>query len=143
MVRPPRGPQRAGDTGTRASAVRYPIGPPTHLFAPMTVLLCHCTCPDVRSADAIASALVEERLAACASVQPGMASVYRWQGRIERAEEVLLLVKTTRDRLAALTARIQALHPYDLPEIMAFETVGGSAPWLDWVEAETRAEPVA
>ena len=109
----------------------------------MTFLLCHCTCPDAGSAAAIAAALVEERLAACASVQPGVVSVYRWQGRVERAEEVLLMAKTTRDRLEALTARIQALHPYELPEIVAFEAVGGSAAWLGWVEAETRPEPAA
>lgn len=105
----------------------------------MTVLICHCTCPDEATASAIATTLVEERLAACASVQAGVASVYRWQGRIEQARETLLLAKTTRARLDALVARIQTLHPYDLPEILAMEAVGGSAAYLDWVADETAA----
>ena len=109
----------------------------------MTVLACHCTCPDPATASAIARTLVEERLAACASVQPGVASVYRWQGRVEQAQEALLVAKTTRDRLEALVARIQALHPYDLPEVLAFEAVGGSPAYLDWVAAETGPEPTA
>ena len=107
----------------------------------MTVLLCHCTCPDAGTARTIAAALVGERLAACASVQPGLVSVYRWEGRIEQAEEVLLVAKTTRERLPALTARIQALHPYELPEVLAVEAAGGSRAYLDWIEAETRADP--
>lgn len=109
----------------------------------MSVLLCHCTCPDAGTARAIATALVEERLAACATVQPGVESVYRWEGRVERAGELLLVAKTTRDRLPALTARIQALHPYDVPEILAIEVVGGSQAYLDWVEAETRPDGAA
>ena len=103
----------------------------------MAVLICHCSCPDEATATTIATVLVEERLAACASVQPGLASVYRWQGRIERAREALLLAKTTRGRLDALVARIQALHPYALPEILALEAVGGSAAYLDWIAEET------
>lgn len=106
----------------------------------MTVIACHCSCPDRETAATIASALVEARLAACASVQEDVESVYRWQGRVERARETLLVAKTTRDRLPALVARIQALHPYELPEIIAFEAAGGSAAYLAWVEAETRPE---
>ena len=109
----------------------------------MPVLLCHCTCPDADTARAIATTLVEERLAACASLQPGVESVYRWQGRVERAGEVLLVAKTTRARLEALTARIQALHPYDVPEILAIEVAGGSPAYLDWVEAATRPDGTA
>ena len=105
----------------------------------MTVLICHCTCPDEATAATIASALGEERLAACASVQPGVASVYRWQGRVEQAREALLLAKTTPTRLDALVARIQALHPYELPEILAVEAVGGSAAYLGWIADETSA----
>lgn len=106
----------------------------------MTVLLCHCTCPDAATARAIATALVDARLAACASVQPGITSVYRWQGRVETAQEVLLVVKTTRDRFAAMAERIQALHPYELPEILAFDVATGAPGYLDWVVAETRPE---
>ena len=106
----------------------------------MTVLLCLCTCPDVACAYTIATALVEERLAACVNQLPGLQSVYRWEGKVERAEEVLLLIKTTRDRLPALTARVQALHPYELPELIAVEAAGGLAPYLAWVAEQTRED---
>lgn len=103
----------------------------------MTVLLCLCTTPDLASARAIAEALVGERLAACVSLLPGTSSVYRWQGRIEHADEVQLLVKTTRACLPALQARIAALHPHELPEVIAVEAAGGLPAYLDWVAAET------
>ena len=106
----------------------------------MSVLLCLCTCPDAACADTIATTLVEERLAACVSRLPGMHSVYRWEGRVERSGEVLLLIKTTHDRLPALTARVQALHPYELPELIAVEAAGGLAPYLAWVAEQTRED---
>ena len=106
----------------------------------MSVLLCLCTCPDAACADTIATALVEERLAACVSQLPGLQSVYRWEGRVERSGEVLLLIKTTHDRLPALTARVQALHPYELPELIAVEAAGGLAPYLAWVAEQTRED---
>ena len=104
----------------------------------MSVLIVFCTCPDAASANALALALVSEHLAACVNVLPGVRSTYRWQGKVERGDEVLLLVKTSADRLAALTARIQALHPAELPEVLAVEAVGGLAPYLDWVAQQTR-----
>ena len=78
-----------------------------------------------------------ERLAACVQVLPGMTSVYRWQGKLERADEVLLLAKTTRDRLDALTARIVELHPYELPEVVAVDVFGGLPGYLAWIADET------
>ncbi|MEG3193467.1 divalent-cation tolerance protein CutA [Lysobacter sp. D1-1-M9] len=110
----------------------------------MTVLICLCTCPDAASARTLATALVEERLAACVNQLPGLTSTYRWEGRIEQADEVLLLIKTTREHLDALTARVHALHPAELPEVIAVEAVGGLAPYLDWVVGETGpARPAA
>lgn len=105
----------------------------------MTALLCFCTCPDADTANRIADTLVAERLAACVNLVPGLRSVYRWRGAIESADEVLLLVKTTRERLAALTARIGALHPHELPEVIAVEVAGGLAAYLDWVAEQARA----
>jgi len=106
----------------------------------MPVLLVHCACPDANSATAIAQALVDERLAACVNQLPGVRSTYRWQGKVEHADEVLLLIKTTSDRLAALSARVQALHPYELPEVIAVEARGGLPAYLDWVTEQTRDE---
>lgn len=104
----------------------------------MSVLLCLCSCPDAASARAIADALVNERLAACVSRLPGLESTYRWQDRVEHANEVLLLIKTAAERLEALTARVQTLHPYELPELIAVEAAGGLAPYLAWVAEQTR-----
>ena len=99
----------------------------------MGVLVCFCTCPDRPVADRLAEALVTEGLAACVNVVPGLHSVYRWQGAIERSDETLLLIKTTRTGLPALSARIVELHPYELPEVVAVEVAGGLSAYLDWV----------
>jgi periplasmic divalent cation tolerance protein len=93
--------------------------------------------PDTATAEALASALVEARLAACASLTPGVQSVYRWQGKIERANEVTLTIKTTQRHYAALEAAIRAAHPYELPEIIALPVVAGLSSYLQWVVAET------
>ena len=106
----------------------------------MTALLCLSTCPDADSARRIADALVDARLAACVSVVPGVLSTYRWQGAIERSEEVLLLIKTTHDALPALQARLPELHPYELPELLAVEAAG-SPVYLQWIAREVQAPP--
>ena len=103
----------------------------------VTALACFCTCPDADTAHRIAEALVEARLAACVQVLPGASSIYRWEGRIERADEVLLMAKTVRARLDALTARVVALHPYELPEVIAVDVAGGLPAYLDWIARET------
>lgn len=107
----------------------------------MSAIVALCTCPDAASAERIAAALVEGRLAACVNLLPGVRSVYRWRGAVERAEETLLLVKTTADRLEALTDRVRALHPYELPEIIAVDIAGGLESYLRWIEQETAAPP--
>ncbi len=99
----------------------------------MTVFVCLCTCPDPDAARRIADALVRERLAACVNIVPALQSVYRWEGGIQCDDEVLLLIKTVQDRLDALQARILALHPAELPELIAVEVAGGMAAYLDWV----------
>lgn len=104
---------------------------------PMPVLLAYSTCPDAASADLIARTLVSERLAACVNRLPGVQSTYRWHGHVEQADEVLLLIKTTADRLDQMTARLRSLHPYELPELVAVEVRAGLPAYLDWVSAET------
>ncbi len=95
------------------------------------------TAPDMEVGARIARALVEEKLAACVNLVPGVRSIYRWQGRIEDEAEVLLVVKTRADRTGALAERVLALHPYELPEVVALAAVGGSAGYLDWVLQES------
>ena len=95
------------------------------------------TAPDGEVAAKLARALVEERLAACVNVVPGVRSFFRWEGKVQEDGAVLLLVKTHSDRTRALAARVQELHPYDLPEILEFTASGGSAAYLDWVRMES------
>jgi periplasmic divalent cation tolerance protein len=98
------------------------------------------TAPDDETARRIARTLVEERLAACVKVVPGVISIYRWQGAVHEDAELLLVAKTSQDRLAALAERLAVIHPYALPELVALTPSGGSARYLDWVRAETRTE---
>lgn len=93
--------------------------------------------PDAASAHALAGQLVEARLAACVNILAPCRSVYRWEGRIEDAEEVPLLIKTTAARYAALEAAIRARHPYELPEIVAVPLTHGLPDYLRWVATET------
>ena len=104
----------------------------------MTARLVLCTCPDAPTASRLARALVEERLAACVNVVGGVASTYRWNGEVHVDDEVLLVIKTMADRFEAMQARLVALHPYDVPEVLAIEPAGGAAPYLAWLERETR-----
>jgi periplasmic divalent cation tolerance protein len=96
------------------------------------------TAPDEAVAARIAHALVAERLAACANLVPGVRSIYRFRGVVEDEREVLLVIKTCADRIDALTERLRALHPYEVPELVVLPASSGLAPYLDWVRAETR-----
>lgn len=107
------------------------------------VLLVLTNCPDEGVADRIATALVENRLAACVNQLPEVESTYRWQGKVEQAVEVPLLIKCTRERYPAVEEAIRQLHPYTVPEIVAVPVVAGFAPYLRWVDDETRPSLVA
>ncbi len=96
-----------------------------------------CTCPDERSATGIATALLAENLAACVNCVPGIRSLYQWQGQIREDAEVLLIIKTTAARFAALQALVQARHPYEVPEIIALPIAAGSDHYLDWLRQAT------
>lgn len=102
-------------------------------------LLILCTCPDPATAERIAETLVGERLAACANIVPGLTSIYRWQGQIQRDSELLLLLKTRLAIYPLLEARIRELHPYQVPEIIALPIQAGSAAYLDWIADNTGA----
>lgn len=103
----------------------------------MNALLVLTTCPDPDSAEALASALVERRLAACVNIMSPCHALYRWQGKIERASEVPLLIKTSEARYAELEAEIRARHPYELPEVIALPIARGLPAYLQWVANET------
>jgi len=96
------------------------------------------TAPDADEAARIARTLVEERLAACVNIVPGVRSIYAWEGKVHDEGELLLLIKTTVERRDAVVARIQEVHPYSCPEAVVLPVVGGSRPYLEWVAEVTR-----
>lgn len=97
----------------------------------------YVTVPDMQTAAAIADAVVGDRLAACANILPGMQSIYHWQGKIEKAEEVVVIFKTPAAQFAAIESRIKELHPYETPCIVALPVSAGHAPYLRWIAEET------
>ncbi|MES9966283.1 MAG: divalent-cation tolerance protein CutA [Sedimenticola sp.] len=101
---------------------------------PTQTLLVHCTCPDQASAERIAGEVVDEGLAACVNILGSITSVYKWQGEQERSEEILLLIKTSRQGYRQLERKIVELHPYELPEIIAVPVEQGLPDYLHWVE---------
>lgn len=103
----------------------------------MDCRLVYTTFPDRTAAEEAACALLERRLIACANILPGMVSLYRWEGKTERAEEVVMLLKTTAARADAVVAAVAALHPYEVPAIVILPVAGGGAPFLAWIAAET------
>jgi periplasmic divalent cation tolerance protein len=104
------------------------------------ILLVLTNVPDGDTADRIARLVVGQRLAACVNILGAVRSVYRWQGVVEDAIEVPLLIKTTADRYAELEAAIRTEHPYDVPEIVALPMSTGLPAYLDWVVSETRRD---
>jgi periplasmic divalent cation tolerance protein len=95
------------------------------------------TCPSAEKAAEIARRLVEDRLVACGNVIPGVRSIYRWEGQVQDEAEVLLLLKTRRPRLEELRRRVLALHPYQVPEVIALGVEAGHGPYLEWIADET------
>ena len=97
----------------------------------------HVTAPNREAATELARALVEERLAACVNLVAGVRSVYRWEGKVHEDDEVLCLVKTRPELFDALMERVRTLHPYEVPEILAFEVADGSPAYLTWLREST------
>jgi periplasmic divalent cation tolerance protein len=94
-----------------------------------------------RDAERIARALVEERLAACVNVVPGVVSVYRWKGNVEQESELLLVIKTMAAQLDALKVRLVELHPYELPEVVVIAIGGGHGAYLEWIAQQVGPLP--
>lgn len=103
----------------------------------MSVAFVYVTAATPEEAAAIGRDCVGERLAACANVLPGITSIYRWQGKVEEATELALILKTKVELIDALTARIKAIHSYECPCVVALPVAGGNAGFLDWVRQET------
>jgi len=101
------------------------------------IVLVYVTAPTVKTAERMGTRVVEEGLAACANVLGPVRSVFRWKGKIERAREALLIMKTRKSRLAALTRRIKELHAYSVPCVVALPILGGNREFLDWVGLES------
>jgi periplasmic divalent cation tolerance protein len=100
------------------------------------------TAASVKQAEPIARALVEERLAACVNIVGPVRSIYRWQGRIERDREVMMIIKTRSALLERLERRVRELHPYEVPELLVLGVASGAAPYLDWLLAATGSRSV-
>lgn len=96
-----------------------------------------CTCPDAAEAERLAGGLVENEFAACVNILPDIRSIYRWRGELNNDNEVLMIVKTSRQTYAGLEAWIRENHPYDVPEVLAIPVAAGSEAYLDWVINET------
>ncbi len=99
----------------------------------------YATAPDLKTAERIAGALIDERLAACVNVLPMLVSVYRWKGAVERAKEVAMIVKTRATLAGAAADRLRRLHPYEIAAVAAFgaPTTAADSAFADWVYAET------
>jgi len=102
----------------------------------VTIQLVYMTTADAEEARRIGRILVQERLAACVNIIAPMHSIYMWEGALQESQEVVLLAKTTRMRLAELTARVKGLHSYTCPCIVAFNIDGGYPPFLSWIAGE-------
>jgi len=103
----------------------------------MSAAFVYITAKSPEQAESIGRTLVEERLAACANILPGMRSVYRWKGNIETADETVLVAKTRMALAEALAARVKALHTYETPCVVILPVAGGLPEFLAWIDAET------
>jgi periplasmic divalent cation tolerance protein len=107
------------------------------VIEPRVVLV---TAPSAEAATAIGRVLVDERLAACVNVVPGLTSIYRWQGQREETSECLLMIKTDETRYAALERRVLELHPYSVPEVLALPVVAGAPAYVEWLRESVAVE---
>ena len=114
-----------------------PISPDAPQPADFVVVF--VTVPNAELAASLAKTLVAEKLVACVSILPGLRSIYAWEGKVCDEPELLCLLKTRRTLFSSLRERVTALHPYQVPEIIALPLVDGNAPYLAWLRDETRA----
>lgn len=106
----------------------------------MSESLVYMTCETMKEAEGIGSVLVERRLAACVNILPGMKSMYWWEGKVEQAEEVVLIAKTSDSLVEELTQAVKAMHGYDVPCVVSVPIQGGNSDFLDWIRSETKGD---
>lgn len=93
-----------------------------------------CTCPNLKTAEQIAGHLISHKLAACVNIIPGITSIYEWQGKIESTQEHLLIIKSHSEKFCLIEQQIKALHPYELPELIAVPIERGLPEYLQWID---------
>lgn len=102
-------------------------------------VIVYTTCGNATEAEALARDLIDNRLAACVNVIPGLLSYYRWQGKIENDAELMMMIKTSRHLLGEVRATLDRMHSYELPEMIVVPILDGSTSYLDWMDQELRA----
>jgi periplasmic divalent cation tolerance protein len=107
--------------------------------APVSACVCYVTAGSPEEARSLGQTLVAERLAACANILDGMTSLYWWQGKLEQAEETVVILKTRSELVPALTERVKQLHSYECPCVVALPISDGNSDYLSWIESETRS----
>ena len=107
------------------------------------IIVVYITAPNLEEAQSLAHALVQDKLAACVNIIPGIQSVYFWEDAVQTDNELLLICKSQADRFDALKTRVQSLHPYDVPEVISIPLQNGSEPYLNWVRENTTPKPKA
>ena len=101
------------------------------------------TCAKIQEAKKIANVLVDSRLAACVNIIPGIHSIFRWEGKIDKAKEVLLIVKTKKSVFSKLVKKAKSIHSYDVPEIIALPIVSGEPSYLDWLNQSVQTSRIS
>jgi len=109
----------------------------------VSALVVLSTFPDAAKAAEVGRVLVDEQLAACVNLVPAIRSIYRWQGAVHDDAEALAIIKTTPERYPALASRLAALHPYEVPEILALPLADGHPPYLAWLAGQVGPTPGA
>lgn len=102
----------------------------------------YMTCETKEEAGRVGASLVEQRLVACVNIIPGMQSLYWWQGKVEKSEEIVLIAKTRTELVDTVTEAVKAMHSYDVPCIVALPCDGGNSDFLQWIRDETKEEIV-
>lgn len=104
----------------------------------MSAIVIYCTCPNIETAEKISRLLINQHMAACVNQLPGITSIYEWEGKIQRDQEVLLLIKTTEERFDAIRQLVIEEHPYELPELIAVPISQGLPDYIEWITQCTK-----